>query len=122
MELVPERGHRVVRTIGCLCCDLHICTLNFSAVAYGLLGQYECRGMAFQTPGTESDRVRCCCSNRARKVRTTIEDLNTLYLDAGQHNGGPAFTRTYTYLFIYSRNKDSAPYEGHLRQPTHEKY
>ena len=50
--LVPERGYRVVRTVGCLYRNLHICAKCFSAIAYDLLRQHECRGVAFETPGT----------------------------------------------------------------------
>ena len=35
--LVPERGYRVVRTVGCLYRSLHICTKCFPAIAYDLL-------------------------------------------------------------------------------------
>ena len=96
MGLFPERGHRVARTIGCLCRGLRICTICFLAIANGLLKQYECRGMAYQAPGTKSYRMRCRCGYRARKVRKYIENLDTLYFNAAQQNGRPAFTRKYT--------------------------
>ena len=96
MGLFPERGHRVARTLGCMCRGLRICTICYSALANGLLGQYEYCGLAYQAPSSKSYRMRCRCGYRARKVRKNIEDLHTLYFNAGQQDGRPAFERTYT--------------------------
>ena len=120
MGLIPGRGHRVARTIGCMCRGVRICSICFPAVTNALFRQYECRGLAYQTPGSEPYRVRSRCGNRASEVRVYAEDLNALYIDAEQQNGGPTVPRAYTYFLIHTRDQSIASYEGHLRQPTPE--
>ena len=122
MGLFPECEHRIVRIIGGLCRGLRFCTVGIPALIGGLLRQYERRGLAYQTPGSEPYRVRSRCGNRASEVRVYAEDLNALYIDAEQQNGGPTVPRAYTYFLIHTRDQSIASYEGHLRQPTLGKY